>query len=109
MEDFTVREFRQEKYLSTVKRVSKIIGVQDIGEVADCGSEPDGPHETMLQEAKVVGVYLLDKYKIRLRCRERVEYVQTNIGKCCRENYLSQRKEAKGEMQCLLCLHSSNS
>lgn len=71
-----VREFREEKYLSTSKDISKITKIDDIDNVVVC------EHTSRFDDATVIGVLKLEKCIRCLNCSAKVSENDVTFGSC---------------------------
>ena len=109
LKNFVVREYSSVKYLSIGRSDSSIEEISDIGEVQVFQSSVDDQQKE-LSNARIVAVMQLDKYKVCLRCKARVEPCTPPLGRCSElECNMLQHYEVCSELLSakLLFLHNS--
>ena len=79
LENFVVREYASQKYLSMPRSGSEIIPIDNIGEVEQPVSSATS---TEISNPEIIGVPQLDTYKACLKCKARVEPVTLPLGRC---------------------------
>ena len=81
---FMVREYKSKNYLSKGQD-SQIVEVEDIGNTVTYTPDVQ-ENSTTIRSAEIVAVPELDKYKGCLRCKARVEPLDSGLGRCSKED-----------------------
>ena len=79
LENFVVREYASQKYLSMPRSGSEITPIDNIGEVEQPVSSATS---TEISNPETIGVLQLDTYKACLKCKARVEPLTPPLGRC---------------------------
>lgn len=83
LKNFVVREYKAKKYLSMPKEGWSVVKINDIGEVEDPESDSETTtNKAEVNNAQIIAVPQLDRYKACLRCKARVEPVSPPLGIC---------------------------
>ena len=95
---FLIREFQSKNY-SLKAKDTQILELEDIGQKVPYSAELQDNSMTILS-AEIVGVAGLEKHKMCLRCKGRVEPLDLGLGRCTKGDCKCSRS-----MQCVLSIY----
>ena len=85
---FTIKEYKDQRYLTMSRVECRITQIDDVGQVCfpleQAGAGLDT--ETQIDNARIVGVVTVDEFKICLRCHSRVEPASPLYSGCSKDS-----------------------